>query len=362
VVSVCRDERGPHAWVCLGLWLGLQFVLPAGLAAQTVTGAARVITSLDACVPVEIEQFQRVLAIELGTSIEFSRYAAQEPDGTVVRISCRGRDIELQLKDNLTRKSMTRRVELPQGAVAARTRLLALAVAEFVVASWVELQLARPALDPVGPPVPPEAAEEARAVAQARLPAPAAVASGPVAPLQRAPAYSTLWLLGASLEGVAFVRSGGLLGQLSVDGEQRPAEHLALSLSVGVARGSWTVRWSSAAEAIAHIQSTSVRLSLGYVSKIGAIDVLAAAAVRFGLVHMAGESRHYELRAVELYAPWGGPAVHFAGAYRLDHLRLGLALEVGYVTLPVQALIGNSIVADFSGAWAQLGLTAAWLF
>jgi hypothetical protein len=339
-------------------------VLPAGVAAQTVTGAARVITSLDACVPVEIEQFQRVLAIELGTSIEFSRYAAQEPDGTVVRISCRGRDIELQLKDNLTRKSMTRRVELPQGAVAARTRLLALAVAEFVVASWVELQLARPALEAVGPPVPPAAAEEARAVARARLPAPApaAVASAPLAPLRRAPAYSMLWLLGASVEGVAFVRSGGLLGQLSVHGEQRPSEHLALSLSVGVARGAWTVRWSSAAEAIAHIQSTSVRLSLGYVSTIGAIDVLAAAAVRFGLVHMAGESRHYELRAVELNAPWGGPAVHFAGAYRLDHLRLGLALEVGYVTLPVQALIGNSIVADFSGAWAQLGLTAAWLF
>ena len=58
--------------------------LPLTAAAQSVTGGARVNTYIDACVPVDIEQFHRVLAIELGTSIEYSPGAAQAPDGALV--------------------------------------------------------------------------------------------------------------------------------------------------------------------------------------------------------------------------------------------------------------------------------------
>ena len=65
-----RRSRAAPA-LCLGLVaLGL---LPLPAAGQSVKGGARVNTYVDACVPIDIEQFHRVLAIELGTSIEVLR-------------------------------------------------------------------------------------------------------------------------------------------------------------------------------------------------------------------------------------------------------------------------------------------------
>jgi hypothetical protein len=39
-----------------------------------------------------------------------------------------------------------------------------------------------------------------------------------------------------------------------------------------------------------------------------------------------------------------------------------LELESGYVTLPAQALIAGSVVAELSGFWGALGLGIGWIF
>lgn len=365
-----RDSRVTHTWsglgfVCLWSWLGLvlTFVfLPLPAAAQTVTGAARVTTFVDACVPIALDQFQRVLAIELGTSIEFAPGAAQEPDGTVIRVGCAQHAIELQLHDSVTRKAMQRSLELPDVDVATRTRLLALAVAEFVVASWMELQLSQPPpIEPVGPRATLEAAQEASRVAGARLPA-ARDSAPPSA--ARASAEPTRWLLGLSVEPLLFSGGSGLMGQGSVHVQQRPIQHLVLSLSLGIAHASWLVQ-AQGTPVLAKLTSTSGRIGVGYLGDLGDVELWAAVGARFGLVHFAGESLQLRVQAAEFYAPWGGPNVQLAAAYHWQHLRIGLELEVGYVTLAVQALERAStaqVVAQLSGVWGATSLFAAWLF
>ncbi|MEY4581077.1 MAG: hypothetical protein RL701_5780 [Pseudomonadota bacterium] len=308
--------------------------------------------------PISHEQFLRVLAIELGTSIEFSPSAAQDRDGTVIRVGCSAHGIDLQLNDSVTRKAMQRSVEMPDVDIATRSRLLALAVAEFVVASWVELQLAKPPpIEPVGPRARPEQALHASRLASERLPPPA------FPRLREPPSAPTRWLAGVSFEGTAFAR-GGLGGQLSLHGEQRPSAHLALGLAVSVSHAEWAVRVQNA-DASARLTSTSGRLSLAFVTTLGPLEWLIGGGARFGLVHIAGravQNTRPGLVAVEFYAPWGGPALQLSAASHWDHLRIGLELELGYVTQPVEAVAEGETVAELAGLWGSAGLKLSWLF
>jgi hypothetical protein len=45
-----------------------------------------------------------------------------------------------------------------------------------------------------------------------------------------------------------------------------------------------------------------------------------------------------------------------------SNFSLGLALEVGAVTLPVEATVEQQSVLEFSGAWFSAGLRAAYAF
>lgn len=366
------------------MWLVVQLAMPLCAAAQTVHGAARVSTVVDACVPIDHEQFHRVLAIELGTSIDYSPTAAQQPDGASVWIVCSEGAVQLQLEDSLTRKSMQRMVEIPDVDIATRTRLLALSVAEFVVASWVELQLAQPAISPRGAPADAEATQRANQVVRQRLPeaaggpAPASAASpapprpdvaqGEDAPTKdsRAP-QGTRWLLAASVEPVLFVESGGLMPQLTLRVEQRPSAHLALGLALSLGHAQWNVRWPMQVFGAALITNSSARLSLAYVAQLRSMELSVGGGARGGVVYLAGSSERANITALDLYSPWGGPAVFGSAAVLVGSFRFAVELEAGIVTLPVEATIADErdfevVVAELSGVWASGGLQVGWLF
>ncbi|HET8940306.1 MAG TPA: hypothetical protein VFN67_42990 [Polyangiales bacterium] len=330
--------------------------------AQTVHGGARVNTQLDGCVPIDSEQFHRVLAIELGTSIEYAPSAAQQPDGTVVRLVCLDGAVQLQLEDHLTRKSMQRLVELPAVDIATRSRLLALSVAEFVVASWVELRLAPPPLPAAGPAVSEEAAQHARDIAGQRLPA----GAPPAEPAREPePSAGLHWLLGVSFEPVVFSLGSGVLPQVSLHLEQRPNPHFALGLALSLGHANWRVRWPAVDAGLAQISSSSGRLTFAYLAPLGALELSVAAGARGGVVYMAGDGRgtfRSDLLADELYAPWGGPLLLLGAAGTIGSFRVGVELEAGYVTLPAQALIDGTVVAELGGFWGALGLGLGWLF
>jgi hypothetical protein len=372
-VRVSRDRALLPVWLWLALWLGVELAGSLRVSAQTVRGAARVNTQVDPCVPIDVDHFHRVLAIELGTSIEYAPSAARQPDGTVIRIVCTdAAAVQLQLDDNLTRKSMQRIVDLPAVDVATRTRLLALSVAEFVVASWVELQLARPPLAAAGPDVSDAATEQASQLARERLPG----AQLPVTPPpEEAPSIGSRWLLGVSFEPVLFSGGSGLLPQLSLHLEQRPSAHFVMSLAVSIGRGSWDVYWASAVAGEARITTSSGRLAFGYVTAFDWFELAITAGARGGVVYMAGDTERtgrYDLLADELYAPWGGPLALLTAAALIGPLRVALELEGGYVTLPAEAVIRpagpciaactGTVVAELSGFWGAAGLGLGWLF
>jgi hypothetical protein len=347
------------SWPCLALWFGAQLCAPLCAAAQSVHGAPRVNTVVDACVPVDADLFHRLLAIELGTSIEYAPTAAQEPDGTAVTVACtRDGAVQLLLDDNLTRKSMQRVVELPLVEIAMRTRLLALSVAELVVASWVELQLAQPPLAAQGLAVPQGVAQTASAVAGARLPATA----GAPAPAEEEPAYSARWLLGVSAEAMLFSGGSGLLPQLSLHLEQRPSSHVVLGLGLSLGHANWDVNWPFPNAGTALLTTSTGRLTFGYIAQLSALELSIAAGARGGVVYMAGDTARLELLAVEMYAPWGGPLALLAAAGVVGPFRVTLEIEAGYVTLPAEALIAGTVVAELRGVWGSVGLGVGWLF
>src|SRR4029077_7676204 len=80
-----------------------------------------------------------------------------------------GDSASLRVLDPTTGKSVERSVALAQAAPTARARLLALAIAELVAASWSELESnPQPKAPPAEPLAPVEAREAARRVVEPR--------------------------------------------------------------------------------------------------------------------------------------------------------------------------------------------------
>ena len=111
---------------------------------------------------------QRIAAVELRAAL-----VAGMPDAatTQVTATCSAESAALRVVDPTTGKSLERSVGLSQAAPTARARLLALAIAELVAASWSELESnPEPKAPPTAPLAPPAAREAARgAIAPRRV-------------------------------------------------------------------------------------------------------------------------------------------------------------------------------------------------
>jgi hypothetical protein len=356
---------GPIAFLVLALasWL------PLTAAGQRDPGSAGVSTRVDPCVPIELDQFHRVLAIELGTSIEYSADTDQKRSLTTVWLSCTAGGIELHLEDGLTRKSMTRVVDIARVEPASRSRLLALAVAEFVVASWVELRMAEPhAIEPVGPAPPSGAARIASRLVQARV---------PVSPLSSDAGAQLDWRLGATFDVLAFSSALYPVPGAGLQLVQSAARPLAFGLNLQVSHRDLPVvlKEGQSSVSVGDIRLTifSALVSVRYVALVAAdLDLSAGVGGRIGLVHLAGDTKLTELRTdrgvQSLHArsfndPWGGPALVLGVNYHAGpHLRLVAELETGYVIQGVHALLGDSALLRIEQVWGAVALGLAWAF
>ena len=111
---------------------------------------------------------QRIAAIELRAALV---EATPDQATTQVTATCSAESAKLRVVDPTTGKSLERSVALSQAAATARARLLALAIAELVAASWSELESnPEPKVMPAAPLAPVAAREAARgAVARRHL-------------------------------------------------------------------------------------------------------------------------------------------------------------------------------------------------
>jgi hypothetical protein len=340
----------------------LAWLARAGMAVLPLTAAAqeaestRVTTRVDPCVQIDRESFHRVLAIELGSAIEYSAETAREGSLTTVSLTCTPDGIALLLEDGVTRKSMRRVVDLGPIEPEARSRLLALTVAEFVVASWVELRLPEPApVAPAGPPAPAQSEHVAVQVAKQRLPPP---------PPSPAPSPATQeWQLAAAFEVGFFSSTSHPVPGVELRLTQRPVPQLSIVLGVQVAHSEETALLLDQNIGSVRFTTTSGLLAALYTARLTDIDLWTGVGMRIGLAHMAGKTEQTTLTAQAFYALYGGPLVIAGLGYRIGaHVRMNLDLEAGLVTQPAQALIARTVVMELDGAWGSVALGVGWVF
>ena len=277
------------------------------------------------------------MAVELSTSTGPAT-AAGSP--TEVRIDCVADGIELQLRDGLTRKTMARVLPASSFTDASSTRLLALAVAEFIVASWVELQVRQtPVVEPVGPRPKPDAVKAAAHVAQA-----AQSRAKPDADLDSS--------ISAAVTGQAWSAHPGLLlgAQLRVLATVAPA--LAITVAGDFGTANVAVKLGSVA-----LSTTSGVLALGLHVNAEPWAVYAGPGMRVGVAYMRGEPND-SVRTLgkSFFAPYAGPLVWGRLEYRPTlRLRLALDLEFGAITLAARAFAREARVLALEGVWGTVG-------
>lgn len=307
-------------------------------ALDALAQAPLVTTVVDPCVPIDRAQLDRLLSIELGTSADV---AASSPGSTHVHVRCVSAGIELDLQDAVTRKGMVRVLSRDSFRDASSTRLLALAIAEFVVASWVELRLPQK-VEPIGPPPSPAAREAAELRAAERV--------QPARARAAAPSRTTL----------------GVFGHLETWSEQRDVMlglglrlvHAPLS-SIAI-----SVAGDFAADGIdSALGDVTLRTFALSVAGLGRIELpplvlLTGPGARVGLAQLSATPDDPErTEASAFYAPYGG--LFWLGRAELGIARglaLTLDLELGAATLPVRALVREAPVVALDGVWLRAGL------
>jgi hypothetical protein len=311
---------------------------------------AHVEMHIDPCAPVDADDARRIVAIELRA--EVADPSTTDPATTRVEVACVDRVVELRVTDPLTGKSLTRRVALADQPKKSRSRLLALAIAELIAASWSELETnPEPAVAPAAPPAPVEEKEAARRTVASRVPPPMRVgAPRPVAPpvqfedhgVRVSAVVGTRWFMVGSdpLFGIGARATFDLAAgpEISIDAM---AESGSVSSALGtIAVDSWTV----GAAASAH-------------RTFGRLTLHAGGGLRLGLAHFSGDPSSSALtEGRTLSAPWGGPMLTSGGLFDLGRrFALSLDAEVGYAALPARALVSSGPDARVEGAF--LGAT-----
>jgi len=303
-----------------------------------------VTTVVDPCVPIDRSQLDRLLSIELGTS---AATAGSSTGPTHVHVRCVAAGIELNLQDALTRKGMVRVLSRESFRDVSSTRLLALAIAEFVVASWVELRLPQE-VEPVavGPAPSPVARQAAESAAAER------VRPEPVEDEQRTQ-------LGLSGQVQAWSEQDGAMLGIGLRLSHAPVAALALYAAADFAA-------DEVEHALGRVVLRTGSVSLGVLGRLELSPgvLLTGPGARFGVVQIAGTANDPTLTDSDYGdAPYGG--LSWLGRGELwvsEGLAATLDLEVGVITLPVSAVVGRVErveVLEIDGAWLTLGLGVA---
>lgn len=312
---------------------------------------------LTGCEDVRESEVQRILAAELGT------HAPPQPSrhSTQVSAQCEGPHLKLDVLDPLSRKRVGRKFDLSSAPPEARGRLLAIAAAELVLASWAELeQLPSLRVEPEGARAPAVQQQLARERLQRRkeqAPQAALVSTREVT--QPAPSRSwyslqsrtdRMFRVAAIASGRSFFNHDGVLwgGGLRL-GEERlvatswAADALFESGQLEAQTGRYAVEtWTLGGAVFFYVRPEPLTARIGAGLRLG---IAAASAV--------GNS---ESSSVPTITPWGWPLATSSVSLRLArYLTFEASGEAGYAVLPLSGRTGGYTIR---GAWfsGQLGI------
>jgi hypothetical protein len=300
-----------------------------------------------ACAAVDTVELRRFLSIELGAQL--LEEGAPPPTDLTGRgfvrawVRCHGeaeqasRIVDLDVDDGVTGKALSRSVDLSQQDSAVHPRLIAVALAELVFASWAELLVTpQPAVQPATPPPSPATRLASSDRVARKLPAPL-------------PATG-VYLLGVGgvtmfFSGISALGGGGL----RLGGDH--AYHLGWDVEASASFGS----------ASTDLGTVSADLVSGRAALLGHyrfphLILRGGGGLRAGAARLAGSPEDpMAVAAGSIWGPWGGPLAFLSLAMAAGRLRVDVAAEGGYVLWPVAARVAGVRALAIEGPW--LGLT-----
>ena len=326
-------------------------VAVAALAAVIASSAGALEVSLDVerCPSLARDHMFQLVALELDAHVVTPERAGKRT--THVEVACAGADVQLAVSDRLTGKLLTRTMTLGDRNAQVGARLIAIAVAELVLTSWMELTLPRAsaAPPPDGAPAAPEVRRAAQQRAQRHFP--------------RGAGTGYLLAVGQALgpfDGVGVAWGGGLRfgwtpGGARVDDDVsiwRPGFDLELTAARNeTSRGLGTVDVS--------IWSAALRVSLRRTRGRSWFDVGAGG--RAGVARLAGMPGDVTTtRGATLAGTWAGPVAYVGVGRRFGRLAMTAGVEGGTVLRAVSGLVDDGPSISVAGRWLSGTLAIGW--
>ena len=334
----------------LALPVALFFVAPSVRAAAQ--SSAHIEMHVDPCAPVDTADARRIVGIELQADV--TDPPVHDATITRVEVACVDRLVELRVTDPLTGKSLARRVALAAQPDKSRSRLLALAIAELVAASWSELETnPAPAVPPETTAAPAEEKDAARRSVVSHVPPPiraqvAPVVTPPARPNDRRDVFRLATVLGTRWFMVGSDPLLGLGARATLDLDDGPE----IMIDTLVEAGSVASTLGTIA-----VESWTLGAALSARRVVGRLMLHGGGGIRVGFAHFSGDPLSGNAEGRTLSAPWGGPMLVCGGIFDLGRrFALSLDAELGYVALPARALAVGGPDARVEGAF--LGATA----
>lgn len=306
----------------LAVWLAL--AASAGAAEHPL-----VQIEIDPCVNASRDDVRRLVAIELGSLVA----DAPGSDQTRVAVGCKETLVELRVDDPITRKSLVRDVDLAETVPRARARLLALAIAELVSASWIELEaIPSPKVPPAGPAPSLEAKRAATVTVRRQIES---------SPFDR-------FRLTAFGTGAGFFTGPGLTGGGGMQLARDHAYHVGWQVDLQAAHGNAVVPLGSVSVDLINVGTAFV---MHYATP--RIAFQGGVGLRGGAARLSGSPVSSDAATGgTVWGAWGGPlATASLGVAVSRRLLVDLAAEAGYVVVPVGGLVADVRQVAVDGAW-----------
>jgi hypothetical protein len=177
--------------------------------------------------------------------------------------------------------------------------------------------------------------------------------------------------LGADISTATFLSAMAPIFGLALHLTQPFSRTWAWNISLLAGLGSLEATLGQAQHASVTASTAALAWSARYTGPLGPFDVWAGLAGIVGMVYLKGAPAGTpagKLDSTPVYAPWAGPALQLAAAYRDgQRLRILLQVEVGVLALGTKANIAanaqmtEKLVLELSGFWlgANLGFDYA---
>jgi hypothetical protein len=294
---------------------------------------------IDPCVQVPAERVLAQTALELDVPVVPP--SAAHPNATRVHVSCVESHLQLRVADPITGKHLERTLALTTDEVDVAGRMVALAVSELVLTSWMELTLRTPQPATTGFSQP---SPEVRRAAQER-------AELRIEPVARVRYVQALAQIVGPFQRVGAGFGGGLrLGWSSSRG------WLGGDLDLIASR-------ADADEPLGKIRVStwSAGLRVAFRLHLDRFWLDAGSGGRFGLARLDGSaSDPSQTRGVTLAGTWAGPVVYLGAGVRVWHCVIAVGAEAGYVLRSVSGQVEGGSPVSIDGAWVAGSVGLGW--